>query len=144
MHISGFVVSLCYGWFQTQSRSSWIKAKSECWIMEKSNRSRVYCVRSRFSCFSPAPTLSKVTTSIELVRYQRVLRDRQPTFSPDETNTTVDLVVEKLRMTPLIRWEVKEHLHARSRVAVPSASSHLRDKPMSAVGFQVSGCRESF
>jgi hypothetical protein len=54
--------------------------------------------------------------STELIRYQTVLRDRQHTSSPDETNT-VDPAVEELRMAPLVWWKVKEHFEPQQQVA---------------------------
>jgi hypothetical protein len=58
-------------------------------------------------------------SSLELNRYQLVLRDCQDTSSTDETNV-IDLTVEELRMSPLVWWNVKKHIEPQQQAALPT------------------------
>ncbi|KAI1680238.1 hypothetical protein KJE20_10878 [Pyrenophora tritici-repentis] len=53
--------------------------------------------------------------SLELIRYQPVLKDRRNTSGTDEPNT-IDPMVEELRMSPLVWWNVKEHIEPQQQV----------------------------
>lgn len=62
------------------------------------------------------PTFGKMSRSTELVRYQHVLQDRQPIYSPDEIDKTHP-AVEALKMAPLVWWKVQKHFEPQSQVA---------------------------
>jgi hypothetical protein len=75
-----------------------------------------------------------MASSPELNRYQPVLRDRQDTSLTDETNA-IDPTVEKLRMSPLVWWNVKEHIEPQQQVQrgyavlghIPEAENSSKD-----------------
>jgi hypothetical protein len=55
-----------------------------------------------------------MASSPDLIRYQPVLQDRQD-VSIDETNA-IDPTIEELRMSPLVWWDVKEHIEPQQQV----------------------------
>jgi hypothetical protein len=75
-----------------------------------------------------------MASSPELNRYQLVLRDRQDTSLTDETNA-IDPTVEELRMSPLVWWNVKEHIEPQQQVQrgyavlghIPEAENSSKD-----------------
>jgi hypothetical protein len=79
------------------------------------------------------PKLGKMASSLELIRYQPVLRDRQNNSGTDETDA-IDPTVEELRMSPLVWWNSNEHIEPQQRIQrgyavlghIPEAESSMR------------------
>jgi hypothetical protein len=75
-----------------------------------------------------------MASSLELNRYQPVLRDCQDISGTDETNA-IDPTVEELRMSPLVWWNVKEHIKPQQQVQrgyavlghIPEAENSSKD-----------------
>ncbi|KAI1663873.1 DUF3435 containing protein [Pyrenophora tritici-repentis] len=58
---------------------------------------------------------ARMASSLELIRYQPVLQDRRNTSGTDEPNV-IDPMVEELRMSPLVWWNVKQHIEPQQQV----------------------------
>ncbi|KAI1563203.1 hypothetical protein PtrEW13061_012065, partial [Pyrenophora tritici-repentis] len=56
-----------------------------------------------------------MASSLELIRYQPVLQDRRNTSGTDEPNV-INPMVEELRMSPLVWWNVKQHIEPQQQV----------------------------
>jgi hypothetical protein len=113
----GYRTRPSYSWAQHQR----VRASTDYW-----SRSTSPILRHGGVCVTHGCTL-------ELIRYQTVLRDRQNTSGTGETDA-IDPTVEKLRMSPLVWWNSKEHIKPQQRIQrgyavlghIPEAESSMR------------------